>query len=465
MSVSRRDFSRLSLSALGAGFAVGCAAPAGSQRSYLTDLIDTERVITPDAFWTDVMFQGVRDQAIGPPLAARIYAIGHLAGFLAVNAIEGRYHSPYPEIGRAPKGISANAAYAAAVSRASAEALQSPTRVDLARYLRQSGESGEAVDAGVKWGLHVGKIVALKRTIDGGHAEKVGFYFDPSYEPRRTVDSWSHTGPFYRTEIGPRFETYERGLFPNLGNMEPFAIRSKTQFSAAPFLDVRSKEFADQFEQVYELGGSESKIRTADQKEIAFFWEDGPRGGTVPAAFLHIAVGLLDRRTDLPLVRRAQLLAQLSCAMGDAGLSAWHSKYFYDILRPETAIRHSADKLGNPDPRVKLDPHWNSLIPTPPFPAYVSGHSTFAGAGAEVLKQWFGTDHVSFEVEALDTVNWPKQLRGARRSYRDFTTVADENGMSRIYGGVHWQHDKAEGMKMGRSIGRFVSGNFLHRTG
>ncbi|MEM9283997.1 MAG: vanadium-dependent haloperoxidase [Verrucomicrobiota bacterium] len=450
---------------MGAGLMVGCAAPAGTQRSYLTDLINIDGEISPDAFWTDVMFQGVRDQAIGPPLAARVYAIGHLAGFLAVNAIQGRYHSPYSEIGRAPSGISANAAYAAAVSRAAAEALQTPMKVDLNRYLRQSSESGPAVANGVQWGLEVGKIVALKRTIDGGHPEKVGFYFDPAYNPRKTVDSWSHTGPYYRTEIGPRFDTYERGLFPNLGSMEPFAIRSKTQFAAAPFLDVQSKQFADEFEEVYQLGKSDSTIRTADEKEIAFFWEDGPRGGTVPAAFIHIALGILDKQSQHTLVERAQLLAQLSCAMGDAGLSAWHSKYFYDILRPETAIRYSAEKLENSDPRVKVDRAWNSLIPTPPFPAYVSGHSTFAGAGAEVLKQWFGTDHMNFEVEALDTVNWPIQLANAKRSYTNFSTVADENGLSRIYGGVHWQHDNVEGMKMGRSIGRYVSNHYLHRIG
>lgn len=463
MRLSRREFGQLSLSALGAGLVSSCAAPAGSKRSYLTDLVNTDRRISPDAFWTDVMFQSVRDQAIGPPLAARHYAIGHLAGFLAVNAIDGTYESPYPEIGRAPTGISARAAYAAAVARAAAEALQTPFQVDLKRYLRQMGGNTVGVDEGVKWGNHVGRIVARHRAIDGGHAEKVGFYFDPSYEPRRTVDSWSHTGPFYRTDIGPRFQTYERGLFPNLGNMTPFAIRSKKQFSAAPFLDVRSREFADQFEEVYTLGGTNSTVRTEDQKVIAFFWEDGPRGGTVPAAFLHIALRLFEDRNDLSLLERAHLLAQLSCAMGDAGLSAWHSKYFYDIIRPETAIRYSAEKFGNPDPRVKLDPKWTTLIPTPPFPAYVSGHSTFSGAGAEVLKRWFGTDHMTFEVEALDTVNWPKQLRGAKRRYHDFTTVADENGMSRIYGGVHWQHDNVEGMKMGRAIGRFVNGNFLRR--
>ncbi len=463
MNLSRRSFLHAAAVA-GGGALASCAAPVGSNRSYLTGVVPKGSEIAPDSFWTDVMFQGVRDQAIGPPIASRIYAMGHLAGFLAVNGIHGGYHCPYPEIGRAPKGISEKAAYAAATARAASEGLQAPMSIDLKRYLGQLRESGSAVDAGVRWGIHVGKAVQKRRTIDGGHAERVGFYFDPAYEPRKTVDSWSAVGPFYKTSIGPRFSTFERPLFPNLGNMEPYAIKSKTHFAVRPFHDVRSKEFAEEFEEVYQYGGTHSTIRTPDQHEIAFFWEDGPRGGTVPAAFLHIAIRIMERRGCYSLIERAQLLAQMSCAMSDAGLSAWHTKYFTDVIRPETAIRYSADSFGNPDPRVKCDPKWTTLIPTPPFPAYVSGHSAFSGAGAEMLRQWFKSDSISFECEALDTVNWPKQLRGAVRKYHDFTTVESENGMSRIYGGVHWQLDNVEGIRMGRGIGRYVHRNYLHKV-
>ncbi|MDB4359025.1 vanadium-dependent haloperoxidase [Verrucomicrobiales bacterium] len=460
MSVSRRSFFQLA-TAGAAGALVGCAAPMGSRRSYLTDLVSANEAFTTDEFWTDVMFQGVRDQEIGPPLASRIYAMGHLAGFLAINGIDGKYHNPYSEIGRAPQGISPEAAYAGAVSIAASEGLQAPLDVDLARYLKRIPTSSGDIDAGVRWGKHVGRIVQRRRTADGGHAEKVGFYFDPNYTPRKTVDSWSSTGPFYKTSIGPRFKTYQRGLFPNLGNMEPFAIKSKEQFAAKPFIDVRSKEFADQFEEVYRYGATDSPVRTDDQTEIAFFWEDGPRGGTIPAAWLHIAMRIFRESGNHTLIQRSQLLAQMSCAMSDAGLSAWHSKYFYDILRPETAIRQSAEQLENPDPRVRLDRNWTSLIPTPPFPAYVSGHSTFSSAAAQVFRRFFGTDKTSVTVRALDVVNWPQQLGDSTRHYSDFSTLEDENGMSRICGGVHWQADNIEGLRMGRGIGDHVHNHYL----
>lgn len=460
MSRSRRNFLQSAFLAGSAGL-VGCAAPVGSKRSYLTGIYPSNVIPEADAFVTDVMFQAVRDMAIGPPLAARAYAIGHLAGFLAVNGFCRSYVSPYPEVGVAPRGACPSAAYVSAALRAAGEALQMPMGLDRDRYLKQLPGSGDSIRRGKLYGTEVGKIVQKRRTIDGGHAERVGFYFDPAYEPRKAINSWSLTGPFYKTEIGPRFETFERGLFPNLGNMEPFAIRSKTQFSAEPFPDIRSREFADQYEEVHCLGRYDSRSRTDDQTEIAFFWEDGPRGGTVPGAWLHIGLRLALENPRFDLLQRARFLALMSVAMGDAALSAWHSKYHHDIFRPETAIRLGGEKLGNPDPRVKRDPGFKTLIPTPPFPAYVSGHSAFSGSAAEVLKLWFGTDHVPFDVKAIDLVNWPKQLNGAVRRYSNFTTAADENGMSRIYGGVHWQHDNQEGLRMGRAIGKEVFSCFL----
>lgn len=460
MKLSRRSFFQIA-SAGAASALASCAAPMGSRRSYLTGLVPDGERVGPEEFWTDVMFQSVRDQAMGPPLAARIYAMGHLAGFLAINAIDGKYHNPYPEIGRAPQGISPEAAYAGAVSIAASEGLQAPLDLDLARYIKRIPASSGDIEAGISWGKHVGKIVQRHRAADGGNAEKVNFYFDPSYTPRKTVDSWSSTGPFYKTSIGPRFETYERGLFPNLGNMTPFAIKSKEQFAVKAFVDVRSKEFADQFEEVYLYGATKSQVRTEDQFEIAFFWEDGPRGGTVPAAWIHIAMKVLRERGNYSLIERSQLLAQMSCAMADAGLSAWHSKYFYDILRPETAIRQSAEYLGNPDPRVRRNRKWTSLIPTPPFPSYVSGHSAFSSAGSQVLRRFFGSDKISITLQALDIVNWPKQIGNATRHYTDFTTLENENGMSRIYGGVHWREDNIAGLRMGHGIGDYVHNHYL----
>lgn len=457
---SRRSFCSGILTA-GIGGLAGCAAPLGSKRSYLSG--NPERVPEPDAFWTDVMFQGVRDQKLGPPLAARVYAFGHLAGFLAVNGIEGGYANPYPEIGAAPAGASPRAAYVAAAALAAAEALQTPLVFDRRRYLKELSEPGEAIATGVRWGEAVGRVVQKRRTIDGGHPEKANVYLDPNYSPRRTLDSWSLTVPHYQAEVGPRFPSYARGHLPNLGNMRPFSFESKNRFAAPPFPNIKSQRFADEFAEVYSLGAWDSPDRTGDQSQIATFWEDGPRGAGVPARWLLLALHLLDRREIHSLLERSQLLAQLSVAMCDGGIQAWHTKYDLDILRPETAIRYSATAFGNPDPRVRVDPRWKSLVSTPPFPSYVSGHSTFGGAGAEMLKLWFGTDRASYTLQPLDLANWPTQLKGVSRNFTSFTQAAEENGMSRIYGGVHWRSDHTSGDAMGRAIARHVFHHYLNK--
>ena len=421
---SRRSFVAGTLAAALGGLA-GCAAPVGSRRSYLHDLVPTGSALEPDAFWTDVMFQGVRDQKLGPPLAARVFAFGHLAGFLAVNGIEGGYLSPYPEVGIAPAGASPRAAYAAAVEQAAAEALQTPLVFDRMRYLEHLSVFAEATEKGVRWGKAVGSVVQRRRTIDGGHPEKVNPYLDPNYTPRRTVDSWSLTLPHFHPGVGPRIPSYERGSLPNLGNMQPFSFASKYEFPTPPFPDVTSQQFAEEFAEVYTLGAWNSTVRTEDQTQIAFFWEDGPRGATVPAVWPLLGLRLLNERGCYSLLERSRLLALVSVAMCDGGIAAWHTKYDLDILRPETAIRYSAAAFCNPDPRVKVDRHWRSLIVTPPFPAYVSGHSTFGGAGAEMLKLWFGTDHVMFALRPLDVVNWPTELVGTSRSFTSFTQAAE----------------------------------------
>jgi membrane-associated phospholipid phosphatase len=94
------------------------------------------------------------------------------------------------------------------------------------------------------------------------------------------------------------------------------------------------------------------------------------------------------------------------------------------------------------------EPGWTPLLATPPFPSYVSGHSTFSGAAAAVLTSFFGP-RTSFTATSDD-------LPGVTRRFRDFTSAAAEAGMSRIYGGIHYQFDNQDGLRLGRQIGQYV---------
>src|SRR5262249_36029036 len=130
----------------------------------------------------------------------------------------------------------------------------------------------------------------------------------------------------------------------------------------------------------------------------------------------------------------------------DAGIVCWDCKYHFRYWRPVTAIRE-ADRDGNPD--TFRDARWQSLLTTPPFPSYTSGHSTFSGAAATLLAKFFGSDDVRFTVGS-------DGIPGTRRAYKSFSHAAHEAGRSRIYGGIHYECDNREGLALGRAVAEEV---------
>ena len=153
----------------------------------------------------------------------------------------------------------------------------------------------------------------------------------------------------------------------------------------------------------------------------------------------------------------ARLFALLNLAMADAGICAWDAKYHYHNWRPVTAIRN-ADTDGNPatDP----DTAWSSFIGTPPFPDYVSGHSTFSSASAEVLKLFTGSDDygasVKFEPGSSRIEPGATPKLAVRLYWATFYDAADEAGLSRRLGGIHFEDGDIRGRIMGRLIARQV---------
>jgi hypothetical protein len=137
--------------------------------------------------------------------------------------------------------------------------------------------------------------------------------------------------------------------------------------------------------------------------------------------------------------------------MADAAICSWDAKYEFDYVRPISAIRE-ADLDGNPE--TEPDPTWTSLIPTPPFPEYTSGHSTFSRAAATVLAGYFGTDAIPFSTTSDGLV-------AVSRSYPGFSAAADEAGISRLFGGIHWPSANLHGQACGARVGRQVVDYFL----
>jgi membrane-associated phospholipid phosphatase len=383
--------------------------------------------------WNDVLLDAIRADRTAPPLAARNMAIVHIAVYDAVNAIY-QTHEPYAVKRQGPREASPEAAVAAAAHR---------TLVELFPLQRASFDAAlEASLADVPDGPAENKGVALGRSVaqhildirsDDGASDMVTYTI--SNEP----GDWQPTPPAFQ----------QTPALPQWPYVVPFAMTGGSQFRPPPPPDLTSAEYAASFNEVKEIGDRDSTTRTAEQTPIAQFWINGPGTATPPGHWNEVAQVVAVSQGN-SLAENARLFALLNIAVADAGIVSWDCKYEFDLWRPVTAIR-AADLDENPD--TVADPEWTPLIVTPPFPAYTSGHSTFSAAAAAVLADFYGTD-IPFTLQS-ETVD------ADDRSFTSFWQAAEESGISRIYGGIHWDFDNVQGLQTGESLGRFVVDNFL----
>lgn len=462
--VSRRDFlkqlsnmgSAATLLVGGAGLSACGVLPGKSYMSKLNQTTDQ-----PMNFWVETLMKTTCELPLNPPVASRAFAMAHLAGFLAVNGIEKKYNTPY-NLQDGPDGADKEVAFGVAFSRALAEGAQTSLLFDKMEFLNRY-PSGEAKARGAAYGEYVSDFVIQTRTQDGAQPSQSEAYL--GRYPRRTdALKWSPTGGFYGAEPGPEVGSFRRGVLPGWGYVKPWVIKDKAQFLPKPFPDVTSLEFERMYEKLRLLGGVNSTVRTAKQTEIAYFWEAGARTISPPGMWQLLALDIT-RSMNLPLIEQSRMYALMSMAQADAAIATWHSKYHYDILRPETAIRQRAREFKRLGLNVTHDPHWESLLPTPPFPSYTSGHSGFSTSSAVVIAAVVGRDDIPFSSEPLDRINWPSQLRGVRLNWNSLMAAADEASKSREYGGIHWEADHEEGLHLGHEIGQYVVQNaFVRRA-
>jgi hypothetical protein len=383
--------------------------------------------------WNQATLEAIRFANTPPPAAARHLALVHLALFDAANAIDGRYANYRPQHG-APKSASPQAA-AAAAANTILRLTYPPFTVTWDAMLQSqllALPDGSAESEGVSWGRSVARRLLEEREFDGSN-------FGVDYRPFGSPGHWEPTPSLFAS-----------ALLPQWPGVIPFGLRSGDQFRPPPPPGLETEEWARDLEEVRTLGAETSVLRTSEQTEIAWFWADGPGTETPPGHWNSIARQVAERR-DLDLVEAARLFALLNAALADAGIASWDAKYAYDLWRPITAIR-KADLDGNP--ATLPDPAWRPLISTPPFPEYVSGHSTFSAAAAAVLSDFCGTDGFPFTLPS-------DGLFQATRSWQRFSEAALEAGRSRVYGGIHFSAANREGYRLGNEVGVWTSRNLL----
>ena len=260
-----------------------------------------------------------------------------------------------------------------------------------------------------------------------------------SYTPSTNPGNWQPTPP-----------NFQSPLLPQWPNVTPFAMTSGVQFRPSGPPALNSAEYAAEVNLLQEIGKKDSLTRTPEQTEIANFWADGAGTYTPPGHWNEIAEQISLNRGN-SLLEDARLFALLNIGLADAGIVAWDAKYANNFWRPITAIRQANTDNNS---LTNSDPNWEPLLTTPPFPEYVSGHSTFSGAADAILTSVFG-DNVNFSTTT--------SLEGKviTRSFSSFLQAANEAGISRIYGGIHFPSANEDGLAAGRNLGNYVVNNFL----
>ncbi len=383
---------------------------------------------------------------------ARMYAIVHVAIHDALNAID-RRSRPYVYDVEADPGASRSAAIAAAAHDTLVAVVgqlpESPQCVangiatveaDSAAVLAAI-PNGAAKTAGVAVGQAAAAAILALRANDGSNQELVDFGYPQGTEP----GEWRFTPdvPF--------------AFAPGWGSVTPFVLTHSAQFRPDPPYKVRSTKYTADYDEIKVLGGDNintPSARTADQTQIGLFWIESS-----PLSWNRLARAVSANR-GLALWENARLFGLLNLAMADGYIGSWETKYHYNYWRPVTAIREG-DFDGNPD--TVGDPLWTPLQLTYPIPDYDSGHAVQGGAAAEVLKEVFGTDGISFtacsmSLPAGSTCVDPSPVY---RSYSSFTQAANENALSRILIGIHFRNAVEEGIRHGRRIADRAVRNFL----
>jgi Vanadium chloroperoxidase N-terminal domain len=448
--------------------------------------------------WNQQVLDSIVATKTGPTIAARALAMVHTAIYDAWAAsdpvaVDTRQRlRANPEL-RQPTAERTLDNKSRAVSFAAYAALVDlfPARQD--SYAQQMADLGYAVDGSdISTAAMVG-ATAARAVLDYRHrdgANQLGDlnnggapYSDyTGYQPVNTWDQvkdpdrWqplcTPTPPPGATECTGRIQTY---LTPFWAKVTPFALTSPGQFRAPgayTYLGPDGKpsgKYVDQIDKMTQY----SKQLDDFRKTTAEYWEDGPGSVTPPGHWNQFAQWVARRDTNT-LDEDAKLFFALNNALLDASISAWDGKGTWDSIRPISAVRwlqrgKIIQAWGGPykGPSYIKGEDWIPYRPpndpAPPFAEYASGHSTFSGAAAEVLTGFTGRGNFelrvtipagSSKVEPRTETYPGVPAKPITLSWTNFRYAAEQAGLSRQYGGVHFEHGDKDAREAGSRVGK-----------
>lgn len=259
---------------------------------------------------------------------------------------------------------------------------------------------------------------------DGGHLS-YNTNYPNSYVPPSCQSCWTYTVPGYLKPLQPywknqRFFISDNNLKIDISEYPVYSLDSNSSF----YKDAK---------EIYQLHTENNPVNEI----ISEYWDDAPGySGTPTGHILSIALQL-SKRKKLGLEKSLQLYVLLTVSIRDAFICCWKYKYDINLIRPITYIHRNISK------------DFNTIIPTPPFPEFPSGHSMQSSAAIEIFKFYLG-DTINF----IDSTNiYRRDINGKPRYYKSFTDMKNEISISRLYGGIHYRSTLYKSLNYGTLVG------------
>jgi hypothetical protein len=239
-----------------------------------------------------------------------------------------------------------------------------------------------------------------------------------------------------------------------VGDVDPFVLRTPSQFRTAGPPALTSAAWAEDFEEVKAVGAASSTVRTAEQTYIARWWQ------STPVASWNEVGRDLAVRNRLSLADTARLLAMQNLGGADASISCWNDKYHWDFWRPWNAIPRAAED-GNP--ATSPEAGWVPLIAAP-YPDHPSGHLCQDAAHTTVLRLFFG-DAVAggYRITSASGLLGTDDPRA--RTFSSFSQAMDEVREARIWAGLHFRTADVQAETLGRDVVQHLLANAFRPTG
>ncbi|WP_144289847.1 vanadium-dependent haloperoxidase [Ideonella sp. A 288] len=448
---------------------------------------------TTVAVWNQAALDEVRASRMGPPVVARALAIAHTCMYDAWVPYDARAAGAVATLPRRPLAERTEANKAKAIGHAAHRCLLNlfpAGAARLAAVMRAQGHDPADASLQVSTPQGIGNAAAAaviaSRRHDGSNQYGdlgTGPYADTTgYAPVNAPMPFclpttpgpcplNVSDPFRWQPLVNDVGAVQTFIAPHWGLVRPFALSSGNVYDQRPdiapvpnYLQSPARLQAD-IDEMLRL----SARLTPHQKLIVEYWADGP-DSELPPGHWGLFAQHVSRRDRHTIDDDVKMFFAMHNASFDAGIVAWHLKRKHEGVRPITLVRHFRRGTlefawGGPGrPQQLIDAgKWTPYNPgsnlSPAFPGYISGHSTFSSASAEVLRAFTGSDHFGFSV--LVPRNFGRVEPGVPAvdtvlTYPTFSAAADEAGQSRLFAGIHSSDDNTIGQAVGRLVAQQV---------